>query len=261
MLKLVQHDNGWGNMLLAIDIGNTNIHNGIFNGRVLVKDFRISTYSGELTLVYTKKLRPYLKKIDLIVVASVVPEVLKRVEKILHKIFNKKVIVIGRDIDSGVKNLYTKPQQVGQDRLVNARAAYELYGGECIIVDFGTAITIDIVNKHKEYLGGVIACGPGLSLWALSEKTALLPKVNMKKPRRFLGKETRESMVIGAVYGFSSLCDGLVAKLKKRYCKFPKVIATGGFSRLIGPYCESVDRIDPNLTLKGLELIGEELIE
>ncbi|MCX5687227.1 MAG: type III pantothenate kinase, partial [Candidatus Omnitrophica bacterium] len=177
-------------------------------------------------------------------------------ERAIRKTINRNCIVVGRDVDSGVKNLYKNPRQVGSDRLVNARAAYELYGGECIIVDFGTAITIDIVNKKMQYIGGVIAPGPGISLWALTEKTALLPKVTIKKPKGTLGRETKESMIIGIVYGFGSLCDGIVGKLKKRYCKNAKVIITGGFSKLIGSYCESADIIDPELTLKGLRIIA-----
>ena len=243
-------------MLLAIDIGNTNIHNGVFDKKVLKKTFRIPTYSGSLRGKYTIKLKPYLKNIDYVMITSVVPLVLKKVEKAIEDITGKKSIVVGRDIASGVKNLYKNPAQVGSDRLVNARAAYELYGGGCIIVDFGTAITIDIVNKKRQYIGGGIAPGPRGSLWALSEKTALLPKVAIKKPKGILGRETKESMRIGIVYGFSSLCDGIARKLKKRYCRDAKVIATGGFSMLIGPYCESVDKIDPDLTLKGLEIIS-----
>jgi len=244
-------------MLLAIDIGNTSIHNGIFDKKVLKKAFRIPTYSGDLPRHYRVKLKPYFKKIDYVIVTSVVPAALRNVEKAVKKIINKNCIVVGRHMDSGIINLYKDPEQVGTDRLVNARAAYELYPGGCIIVDYGTAITIDIVNKKKQYIGGVIAPGPGISLWALSEKTALLPKVAIKKPKGILGRETKESILSGIVYGFSSLCDGIVHKLKKRYCPDAKVIATGGFSKLIGPYCETIDIIDPNLTLKGLEIIME----
>jgi len=245
-------------MLLAIDIGNTSIHSGMFDKKVLRKDFRISAHSRNLKKEYSAKLRPYVKDIDSVIVTSVVPAVLKKVEKAVKKIVNKNCAVVGRDVDSGVKNLYRNPKQVGSDRLVNARAAYELYGGECIVVDFGTAITIDVVNKKRQYIGGVIAPGPGISLWALYEKTALLPKVTIRKPKGILGKETRESMLIGIVAGFSSLCDGIVWKLKKRYCKDARVIITGGFSKLIGPYCENADKIDANLTLKGLRLIALE---
>ncbi|MDP2910994.1 MAG: type III pantothenate kinase [Candidatus Omnitrophota bacterium] len=242
-------------MLLAIDIGNTSIHNGIFDKKVSKKTFRIATYSKNLNMEYVGNLKRYLKDIDSVIITSVVPQALKKVEKAIKDITGKKSVVVGRDLDSGVKNLYNDPGQVGTDRLVNARAAYELYGGECIIVDFGTAITIDIVNKKRQYIGGVIAPGPGISLWALSEKTALLPRITIKKPKSILGKETKESMLAGIVYGFSSLCDGIVCKLKKRYCRNAKVIVTGGFSKLIGPYCETADKIDPDLTLKGLEII------
>ena len=208
---------------------------------------------------YARNLKRYLKDIDSVIITSVVPQALKKVENAIKDITGKKSIVVGRDMDSGVKNLYNNPRQVGPDRLVNARAAYELYGGECIVVDFGTAITIDIVNQRRQYIGGIIAPGPGISLWALSEKTAFLPVIAIKKPKGILGKETKESMLAGIIYGFSSLCDGIVCKLKKRYCRNAKVIVTGGFSKLIGPYCETADKIDPDLTLKGLRLIAGDL--
>jgi len=243
-------------MLLTIDIGNTSIYNGVFDNKVLKKTFRIPAYSGNLIKEYKAKLKPYVGKIDSVIVTSVVPLVLKKTETAIKKTLNKNCIVVGRDADSGIRNLYKNPKQVGSDRLVNARSAYELYGGECVIVDFGTAITIDIVNKKRQYIGGVIAPGPGISLWALTEKTALLPKVAIKKPKGILGIETKESMIIGIVYGFASLCDGIVGKLKKQYCKNAKVIITGGFSKLMGPYCESADIIDPELTLKGLRIIS-----
>ncbi|MFA5389252.1 MAG: type III pantothenate kinase, partial [Candidatus Omnitrophota bacterium] len=143
-------------MLLAIDIGNTSIHNGIFDKRVLKKVFTIPTCSKNAAGDYRVKLKPYVNKIDSVIVASVVPDALKIVEKAVKKTIGRDCAVVGRDIDSGIKNLYRDPKQVGFDRLVNARAAYELYGGECVIADFGTAITIDIVNKNKEYIGGVI---------------------------------------------------------------------------------------------------------
>ncbi len=246
-------------MLLAIDIGNTSIHNGIFDKKVLKKTFRIPSYAGNLADSYRAKLKPYIGRIDSVIVTSVVPRVLKKTQKAIKKIINKKCVVVGIDADSGIKNLYKDPRQVGSDRLVNARAACELYGAPCVIVDFGTAITIDIVNHRREYIGGVIAPGPGISLWALSEKTALLPKVSIRKPKGILGKETKESMIIGVVYGFSSLCDGIVSKLKKQYCHKAKVIVTGGFSKVIGPYCENVDKIDADLTLKGLNIIATTL--
>ncbi|MBU1147590.1 MAG: type III pantothenate kinase, partial [Candidatus Omnitrophica bacterium] len=182
-------------MLLAIDIGNTSINNGIFDGKVLKKSFRIPSNARNLRPTYQRRLGKDIKKV---IIVSVVPQVLKNVERAL----NRKIMVVGRDVDSGIKNLYKRPKQVGQDRLVNARAAYELYGGGCIIVDFGTAITIDVVNKKKEYLGGVIVPGVEISLEALSSKAMLLPKVKLEKPKGVLGKDTRQSMINGAVYGF-----------------------------------------------------------
>ena len=244
-------------MLLAVDIGNTSIYSGVFKGRGLKRPFRIDTYSKNIEHIYRNKLRPYSGAIEKIIVVSVVPKELKRVVKTLRHILGKKILVIGRDIDSGVKNKYRRPSQVGQDRLVNARAAYELYGGGAIIVDFGTAITIDVVNKKREYLGGVIAPGVETSYMTLSERAALLPKMRIKRPKGVLGRDTHSSMISGAVYGFSSLCDGIVKRLKDEYCKGAKVIATGGLSSLMGPYCETIDRIDPELTLKGLKIIGE----
>lgn len=241
-------------MLLAVDIGNTSINNGIFDGRILKKAFRVPTYAKALEALYAKK----LGDVNGAVIVSVVPKVLGRVERICERALGKKVMVVGRDISSGVKNRYRKPRQVGQDRLVNARAAYEMYGGPCIVVDFGTAITIDVVNKKKEYIGGLIVPGVEISLNALSEKAAMLPRVKLKKPKGVLGRETRESMVNGAVYGFASLCDGVVGRLKKIYGAKGNVIATGGTSRLIGPYCSTVKKIDPELTLEGLRLIGAE---
>jgi len=243
-------------MLLAVDIGNTNIHNGVFKDNTLKKTFRIPTHSKALRKEYLERLRTYLKDIECVVIVSVVPKALKDVKKALKKILNKKILVVGKDIDTGVKNLYKDPKQVGQDRLVNARAAYELYNGAAIIVDFGTAITIDIINKHKEYIGGVIAPGVEVSLKALSEKAALLPKVTLGKPKGILGKETKESMINGVVYGFGSLCDGVVQRLGK-YSKGATVIATGGLSFFLGPYCKKVDKIDPELTLKGLMVIAK----
>jgi type III pantothenate kinase len=139
-------------MLLVIDIGNTSIHTGVFKARTLRKAFRIPTHTKELRSQYAKRLRPYLKGLEGVAIVSVVPTVLRRVERQIKKLAKAKILVVGRDVEAGVKNLYRKPWQVGQDRLVNARAAYEIYGGASIVVDFGTAITIDVINKDREYL-------------------------------------------------------------------------------------------------------------
>lgn len=241
-------------MLLAIDIGNTNIHCGFFEAGSLKSVFSVPTDSRRLR----RRIKPYARKIECAVIASVVPTALRCIERDMRGILKGPILVVGREVDSGVKNRYRKKGQVGQDRLVNARAAFEFYGGKAIVVDFGTAITIDVVNEKKEYLGGVIAPGVEISIGALSRRAAMLPDITLRQPRDILGRETRESMISGAVYGFSSLCDGIVERLKKRCGKGCRVVATGGMARLIGPYCKTVDNIDPDLTLKGLNLIGNE---
>ncbi len=202
-----------------------------------------------------EELRIEATRIKDIIIVSVVPKALVLIGGALKRIFNKDIILVGRDVDAGVKNLYDNPEQVGQDRLVNAKAAYSIYGGPVIIVDFGTAITIDVVSQKGEYLGGIIAPGVEISLKALVERAALLPEIELEQPKAILGKETRESMRGGIFYGFSSLCDGLVRRLKKVTFMDATVIATGGHSKLIGPYCETIEKIDPDLTLKGLEII------
>ena len=243
-------------MFLAVDIGNTTIHNGIFKAGVLRKVFNIPTYTTGLDRQYIKKLGASLRKIRAVIIVSVVPDVSRQAEETLKNLLGARILVVGRDVDSGVKNLYKRPLQVGQDRLVNARAAYELCRKGAVIVDFGTALTIDVVTRNREYIGGVIAPGIEISLNVLSERAALLPRISLKRPQGLLGRDTIESMRSGTVYGFSSLCDGLVVRLKKGYCRRGMVVATGGMSRFIGPYCRTVDKIDPDLTLKGLNLIG-----
>ena len=154
-----------------------------------------------------------------------------------------------------IRNLYRKPKQVGQDRLVNAYAASALYGAPLIVIDFGTAITFDIISKNKEYLGGMILPGLGISLEALHERTALLPKIKLSKPQEFIGRDTRNSMLSGIIYGFAALTDDLTNRIKKKIGKNVLVIGTGGNINLIGRYCRKIDRIDPDLTLKGIALL------
>lgn len=239
-------------MLLVIDIGNTNIHNGIFKAGRLKKRFLVPTYADDLFSKYKGLLKHYLKGIEAVIITSVVPKALVKVEPVVKQILKCEVVVVGRDIDSGIKNLYKQPAKVGQDRLVNARAAFQEYNNDAIVVDFGTAITIDVVSRKKEYLGGVIVPGVELSLWALAEKTALLPKVKIREPKGIIGKDTEESILIGVVRGYGFLCDGIVNMFKNKYFPKAKVIATGGLSPLVSSYCRSIDKVDPDLTLKGL---------
>lgn len=245
-------------MLLAIDIGNTNITFGLFSGRRLVKKGRFATSSINKYGYFRRKLKnewagPGLKAI---VICSVVPKAEKAVVKVLKQVFKVRVLILGKNIKVPIKNLYKNPRQVGQDRLVAAYAAHSLYGNKTpvIVIDFGTAVTFDVVSKKGAYLGGLIAPGMEMSLNALSEKAALLPKVELKKPSFILGKTTKDSMASGVFYGYAAMCDGLVARLEKRFGQKFYVVATGGNARRISPLSSSIDKIDENLVLKGINI-------
>lgn len=238
--------------LLTVDIGNTNIDFGVFRDTKIIKRFNIPTK------VY--RLKSFKKKLGRValtdaIVCSVVPATSRILERDLKKLLGKQPYIIGKQIKVPLKNLYRKPQQVGQDRLVNAYAGVMLYGAPLIAVDFGTAVTFDVVSKDKEYLGGMILPGLEISLDVLNERTALLPKIKLEKPQEFIGRDTRNSMLSGIVYGFAALADNLVMRLRNNIGKQALVIGTGGNINLIGRYCKQMDRQDEDLTLKGLNLI------
>jgi type III pantothenate kinase len=239
-------------MLLTIDIGNTNINLGVFRGQRLIKRFNIPTKKYAI-----QNLKKLLDKIsvDDSIICSVVPKMLRILNRDLIKLSNKKPRIVGEDVQVPVRNLYRYPKQVGSDRLVNAYAGVMLYGAPLIIIDFGTAITFDAISKRKEYLGGLILPGLGISLDALAEQTALLPKVKLRKPRELIGRDTQNSILSGVVYGFAALTDDLVKRIKGKIGKKARVVATGGNVELIKRYCREIDKIDKDLTLKGLNLI------
>jgi type III pantothenate kinase len=184
-----------------------------------------------------------------------VPKITERLKRDLLTFSGKKPYIIGKDILVPIKNLYHKPKQVGQDRLVNAYAASSLYRAPLIAIDFGTAITFDIISKKKEYLGGMILPGLKISLEALNQRTALLPKIKLKKPDDFIGKDTKNSMLSGIIYGFGSLTDELITRIKKVIGRNALAIVTGGNTELISKYCRKINKVDVNLTLKGLSML------
>ena len=243
-------------MLLAVDIGNTNIALGIFKGKSLLKRYTLATK----TKPYTLALKGIIcrNKINNAIICSVVPKATAQIAKDITASLGKRPLIIGKDISVPVKNLYRKPKQVGQDRLVNAYAGIRLYKAPLVAVDFGTAITFDVVSKKGGYLGGMIIPGLGISLDALKRRTALLPAVKLKRPEEFIGKDTKNSMLSGIIYGFAALTDDLVMRIKNKIGRKAQIIGTGGNINLIKPYCRRIDKIDPDLTLKGLRLIYEE---
>jgi len=241
-------------MLLAIDIGNTSINLGIFTDGNLTKKWKVCSDNLESLLNLIEKEKD---KIEEVVISSVVPFLCQRVEENLKKKF-LKTLVVGRDIDISILNLYQNPREVGIDRLVDCLAAAEIYGFPIIVVDFGTAITFNLVSQNKEYLGGIIVPGIKLSMEALSKKAALLPTVNLTNLNlspSLLGKNTIESMLSGTVYGFANLCDGIVKKIRKKYGENILCIGTGGDISFVAPYCSQIDKIDEDLNLKGLWVV------
>lgn len=240
-------------MLLALDIGNTNIAIGVFDNNRLIKKYAIPTKNRQYYPDLKKIIRK--NKITSTIICSVVPLATKRLIRELKKLAVKKIDICGVNRKIPIKNLYRYPGQVGQDRLVNAYAAVRLYRAPAIIIDFGTAITFDVVSAKKEYKGGMIIPGLGISLATLAENTALLPKIKLDRPHELIGRDTRNSILSGIIYGYSTLADGLINKLKAKLNNKPIVIGTGGNIKLIADYCREIDKIDINLTLKGLSLL------
>lgn len=239
-------------MLLAVDIGNTNITFGLFKGRRIIRTFNIPTNTYTSNKLKTRLSKTTIKDT---VICSVVPKVTDNLKRDLSILSGKKPYIIGKDILVPIKNLYHRPKQVGQDRLVNAYVAASLYGAPLIAIDFGTAITFDIISRKKEYMGGMILPGLKISLEALNQRTALLPKIKLEKPDDFIGRDTKNSMLSGVVYGFGSLTDELIIRIRKIIGGNALAIVTGGNTELISKYCRRINKVDVNLTLKGLSML------
>lgn len=249
-------------MLLAIDVGNTSIHLGLFQGRRLTRQGRVLTHGPHIEEGLRRFLKgtphpsplPQGERVTVVILSSVVPKAAAAIKRALRALDLPKPLVLGENIEAPVINRYRIPAQVGQDRLVNAAAAFFLYGGPAIVVDFGTAITIDLVSGRREYLGGLIVPGIEIALEALSYRAALLPRIRPTPPKEFLGKDTASSMKSGIFYGYSQLCDGIVRRLKAKHAPSARVIATGGYAPLIVPFCRVIRKVNPVLTLQGLEI-------
>jgi type III pantothenate kinase len=245
--------------MLAVDIGNTNITIGLFKGKHAARKVKIPTFSYSL---YEKHLKRILKECGIkaddvghAAISSVVPIALARFIVSLNRSVKCNIRIIGRDVEAPIKNMYQEKKEVGQDRLVNAYAARALYGHPAVVIDFGTAITFDVISKEGDYLGGLILPGIEMGLQSLHKQTALLPKVELKPAKHLIGTDTESSMQGGILFGYGAMCDGLVEKYRNMLGKDMKVVATGGNAGLIKQYSESIDIVDEDLTLKGLNLI------
>ena len=240
-------------MILAIDIGNTTTNCGLFERGRLASQWSMPTRLTRTPQQLVRRLKgPRFRKISQIVICSVVPRMLPRLTRALRARSSTPIRIVGRHLKVPLKNRYRYPKQVGMDRLVGAYAALRTYKRDCIVADFGTAITIDVVTKSGDYLGGVIAPGLEISLEALAAKTALLPRVTLRKPPELLGRDTANSIRSGILYGCAALCDGLITRLKQRYAPRAAVVATGGDSSLLVRHTRTIDYLRPHLVLEGL---------
>lgn len=249
-------------MLLAIDIGNTNIMIGLFRERELLHHWRVSTRRDGTIDEYGILLKNLFEvmgtprsTVAAVIIASVVPPLQPVFEELATSYFRVTPVVVGPGTRTGMPILYDNPHEVGADRIVNAVAAYETYGGPAIVVDLGTATTFDAVSAKGEYLGGVIAPGIGISAEALFERAAKLPRVEIVRPKGVIGKNTVGSMQAGLFYGYLGLVDGIVRHMVKEMEREPAVIGTGGLAHLILAESETVQQIDPLLTMRGLQII------
>ena len=233
-------------MHLVIDVGNSSVKFGIFEAGKIKKEWSFRT---ERIFHWN----PDRSIADLpAVISSVVPDA----DVFLRKLFKKAIFVNAKNI-KGIKIKFKKKSEIGADRLVDALAAKELYGSPAIVIDFGTATTFDLISKKGEYLGGAIAPGIGLSKEVLHSATAKLPLIEIKPPKNIIGNSTVEAMRSGLVYGYASLVEGMISRFKKKIGSRAKVIATGGYAKLIAKYARGIDIIDMDLTLKGLDLIWQ----
>ncbi len=248
-------------MLLAIDIGNTNIVLGLFVGDKLLHKFRLETnkikseedYAIDIVELFLNNKVDCLK-ITNVAIASVVPNLTTTIEKAVKKFYHSEVLVVGRNLKLDIEVDLKNKQEVGSDRLINAIAGYKKFGGNLIIIDFGTATTFDVVGGKGEYLGGIIAPGVNLSIKALHDMTAQLPKIQVKSQKNVIGKSTIEAMNSGIYFGYISLVEGLVAKIEAELNHKMKLVVTGGLSSLFGEALTSQNHICPDLTLEGLQL-------
>jgi len=252
-------------MLLVMDIGNTNIVAGVYDDKTLLNHWRLASdrdkSADEFAMIILDLFRHHglsSEDIDAIAISSVVPTMMNALEEMCHKYFNIKPLIVGPGIKTGLNIRYENPKEVGADRIVNAVAAYEIYGGPIIVVDFGTATTFCAISDKGEYLGGCIAPGITISTEALYQKAAKLPKVELVKPPYVICKNTVNSMQAGIIYGYVGQVDYIVRCMKKELgCQDVKVIATGGLARLIADESETIQETNPLLTLEGLRIIYE----
>ena len=249
-------------MLLAIDVGNTNTVLGLFSGEELISSWRTKTDSRETADELALKFKAILSEspeVTGIALCSTVPAVLREMRTMLNNYYQDvPQVIVEPGIKTGVPVLTDNPKEVGADRIVNSLAAFTMYGGPAIVVDFGTSTNLDVISAKGEFLGGALAPGIEISIDALANRAAQLRKVELVAPKNVIGKNTVEALQSGAIYGFAGQVDGLVDRIVEELGTSVKaVIATGGLAGIVVPESETITHHEPDLTLIGLRLMNE----
>ncbi len=249
-------------MLLAIDIGNTDTTFGVFDGEELRATWHMATDIHRMADEYAALLFNLMRQQGLdiadikeIALCSVVPPLISTFDELFQRYFHITPLVVGAGVKTGVRIRMDNPREVGADRIINAAAAHHLYGGPVIVTDLGTATTFDTVSKEGDYLGGAIAPGIMSAAEALFTRAAMLPRVELVRPKRAIGTSTIAAMQSGIIFGYVALIEGIVARIQKELKEKAKVVATGGYASLFAKETKVFDEVNPNLTLIGLRLI------
>jgi type III pantothenate kinase len=250
-------------MLLAVDVGNTQTHLGAFEGDRLAEHWRFQTRAGATGDELAERISGLLAlsgigldDIDAVCVSSVVPPLGAQYEQLTERYLRAQCLTIGPGVKTGMPIRIENPLEVGADRLVNSVAAYERFGGACVVVDFGTGINFDAISDAGEYLGGAIAPGLEISLSALVERAARIPRIDLAEPETAIGRSSSAAIQSGVVFGFAGLIDGVVRRIEEELGEV-RLLATGGLAAVIVPFTETIEEVDEMLTLKGLRLIHE----
>jgi type III pantothenate kinase len=251
-------------MLLAVDVGNTQTVYGLYDGERLAEHWRVTTEAertgDELGVLVGRllELRDVgFEDIRAVCLSSTVPPLVRAYEEFARDYVEATLLVLGPGTRTGIPISYDDPREVGPDRIANAVAARERYGAPCIVVDFGTSTNFDIVSADGEYVGGVLAPGIEVSMEALFARAARLVKVDFTPPPSVIGKTTVAGLQSGLVYGFAGQVDGIVRRIRAEIGDSAPVVATGGLAELIAPHAETIDKVDPLLTLEGLRLVWD----
>lgn len=251
-------------MILVIDVGNTNIVLGIYDGRTLLHHWRLSTNRQTTVDEYGIMIHNLFQMTELklsdirgIIISSVVPPLMSTLERLCHTYVGRAPLVVGPGTKTGLNIRYENPREVGADRIVNSVAGIEKYGSPLIIVDFGTATTFDYIDEAGNYLGGAIVPGIGISTEALYQRAAKLPRIELAKPKSVIGRTPVTSMQSGIIFGYAAQVDGIVRRMERETGTKPTVIATGGLAELIASESETIQHVDRHLTLEGLRIIHE----